>query len=310
MVDRTTMDPSDADLPVADPAGAAQDSVPLVPVGVDEADMMALPPDPATDPQAEETIAQPGPEQQSLDGSQPQAPADGVALPKRPGLKRDKSAPAPQRLPPPAPPAPPLDPSHQPTDSLSLMQLKKLVTDMPKVEPTPYAFEYEDAASFEVEIEEWFSYSVEEQAMLLKAQSSFVEEWVALEDGTLSNLAAYEQGEMDWVNAPPALREQLTCKLVSGLAQTDNKEMRLRNLEALVYIALGCWHETAGQPGTSTAEGEQEPSSPANAAGKPSSYVKSEVQIYWMRNGVQLIDECNGIHHIYDVARAACLREL
>ncbi|KKY25423.1 putative required for hyphal anastomosis [Diplodia seriata] len=228
------MDPSDADLPAADPAGAAQDTVPLVPVGVDEADMMALPPDPATDPQAEETIAQPGPEQQSLDGSQPQAPADGVALPKRPGLKRDKSAPAPQRLPPPAPPAPPLDPSHQPTDSLSLMQLKKLVTDMPKVEPTPYAFEYEDAASFEVEIEEWFSYSIEEQAMLLKAQSSFVEEWVALEDGTLSNLAAYEQGEMDWVNAPPALREQLTCKLVSGLAQTDNKEMRLRNLEALV----------------------------------------------------------------------------
>ncbi|OJD29089.1 protein required for hyphal anastomosis (ham-2) [Diplodia corticola] len=310
------MDPSAADLPVADPAEAAQDIAPLVPVGVDEADMMALPPDPATDPQADETVVQPGPdapEQQNLDGTKSQSSADGVPLPKRPGLKRDKSAPAPQRLPPPAPPAPPLDPGHQPTDSLSLMQLKKLVTDMPKAEPTPYAFEYEDAASFEVEVEEWFSYSVEEQAMLLKAQSSFVEEWVALEDGTLSNLAAYEQGEMEWIKADPALRDQLTRKLVSSLAQTDNKEMRVRSLEALVYIALGCWHETSGlektQPSASAAEGEQEPSSPANAAGKPSSYVKSEVQIDWIRNGVQMIYECDGIHPIYDVARAACLRE-
>lgn len=308
------MDPSAADIPVSDPAEAAPDNAPQVPVGVDEADMMALPPDPAADPQLEETAVKPGPdapEQQNLDGSQPQPSADGVALPKRPGLKREKSAPAPQRLPPPAPPAPPLDPGHQPTDSLSLLQLKKLVTDMPKVEPTPYAFEYEDAASFEIEIEEWFSYSVEEQAMLLKAQASFVEEWVALEDGTLSNLAAYEQGEMDWVKADPALRDQLTRKLISNLAQTDNKEMRLRSLEALVYIALGCWHETAGlETSTSAAEEEQAPSSPANDAGKPSSYVKSEVQIDWIRNGVQMIHECDGIRPIYDVARAACLREL
>ncbi|KAB2579805.1 Factor arrest protein 11 [Lasiodiplodia theobromae] len=307
------MDPSAADIPVSDPAEAAPDNAPQVPVGVDEADMMALPPDPAADPQLEETAVKPGPdapEQQNLDGSQPQPSADGVALPKRPGLKREKSAPAPQRLPPPAPPAPPLEPGHQPTDSLSLLQLKKLVTDMPKVEPTPYAFEYEDAASFEVEIEEWFSYSVEEQAMLLKAQASFVEEWVALEDGTLSNLAAYEQGEMDWVKADPALRDQLTRKLISNLAQTDNKEMRLRSLEALVYIALGCWHETAGlETSTSAAEEEQAPSSPANDAGKPSSYVKSEVQIDWIRNGVQMIHECDGIRPIYDVARGACLRE-
>ncbi|EOD49493.1 putative required for hyphal anastomosis protein [Neofusicoccum parvum UCRNP2] len=305
------MDPSAAELPAA--AEPAQpESVPQVPVGVDEADMMALPPDPATGLAADETVVQPGadaPGQQSLDGTAAQPPADGVALPTRPGLRREKSAPAPQRLPPPAPPAPPFESGHQPTDSLSLLQLKKLVVDMPKVEPTPYAFEYEDAASFECEIEEWFSYSVEEQAMLLKAQSSFVEEWVALSDGTLSNLAAYEQGEMDWCKAEPALRDQLARKLIGNLAQPD-KETRLRSLEALVYIALGCWHETAGlsktEPG---APAEGEPTSPANDADQPSNYVKSEVQIDWIRNGVQMIHECDGINPIFDVARAACLRE-
>lgn len=305
------MDPSAAELPV--PAEPAEDVAPQVPVGVDEAEMMALPQDPARDLTAEDSAVMPvsdAPDQQNLDGTKTQASGDGVALPTRPGLRREKSTPAPQRLPPPAPPAPPFESGHQPTDSLSLLQLKKLVTDMPKVEPTPYAFEYEDAASFELEIEEWFSYSVEEQAMLLKAQSSFVEEWVALEDGTLSNLAAYEQGEMDWVKADSALRDQLIRKLIGNLPQSD-KEMRLRSLEALVYIALGCWHETAGlsksQP---SAPAEQPPSSPANEADKPFNYVNPEVQIDWIRNGVQMIHECDGVQPIYDVARAACLREL
>ncbi|KAF4313635.1 N1221-like protein [Botryosphaeria dothidea] len=293
------MDPSAAELPVS--AEPAEDVAPQVPVGVDEAEMMALPQDPARDLTAEDSAVMPAsdaPDQQNLDGTKPQASGDGVALPTRPGLRREKSTPAPQRLPPPAPPAPPFESGYQPTDSLSLLQLKKLVTDMPKVEPTPYAFEYEDAASFELEIEEWFSYSVEEQAMLLKAQSSFVEEWVALEDGTLSNLAAYEQGEMDWVKADSALRDQLVRKLIGNLPQSD-KEMRLRSLEALVYIALGCWHETAGLS-------KSQPSAPAD---KPSNYVKSEVQIDWIRNGVQMIHECDGVRPIYDVARAACLRE-
>lgn len=302
------MDPSAVELPAA--AEDAQEMVPQVPVGVDEADMMAIPPDSAPILGAEETVVKPGQDAQNLDGTKPQVPADGVALPTRPGLRRDKSTPAPQRLPPPAPPAPPFESGHQPTDSLSLLQLKKLVTEMPKVEPTPYAFDYDDAASFECEVEEWFTYSVEEQAMLLKAQSSFVEEWVALSDGTLSNLAAYEQGEMDWCKAEPALRNQFTRKLIGTLAQSD-KETRLRSLEALVYIALGCWHETAGlsnaQP---NAPAEEVPTSPANDADQPSSYVKSEVQIDWIRNGVQMIYECDGIQPIFDVARAACLREL
>ncbi|EKG19624.1 N1221-like protein [Macrophomina phaseolina MS6] len=304
------MDSSAADL--AGPPDAADDAVPQVPVGVDEAEMMALPPDPARSLGGDDTAVKPAsdaPSQQNLDGSKTQSSGDGAPLPTRPALRREKSTPAPQRLPPPAPPAPPFESGHQPTDSLSLLQLKKLVTDMPKVEPTPYAFEYEDAASFELEIEEWFSYSVEEQAMLLKAQSSFVEEWVALEDGTLSNLAAYENGEMDWVQAEPSLRDQLARKLIGNLAQTD-KEMRLRSLEALVYIALGCWHETAGLCKTqSSASAEGSPPSPASDADKPANYVKSEVQIDWIRNGVQMIYECDGVQPIYDVARAACLRE-
>ena len=47
------------------------------------------------------------------------------------------------------------------SDSLNLMQLRKIVTELPKVEATPYAFTYSDAASLPEEIEEWFTYGVE-----------------------------------------------------------------------------------------------------------------------------------------------------
>ncbi|KAK7608678.1 hypothetical protein BKA81DRAFT_297942 [Phyllosticta paracitricarpa] len=288
------------------------EGVSQVPVGVDEAEMMALPSDPVRNIAADQDAVKPPldtAEQQVIEAiereAHPPAPNDGATLPARPALRRDKSAPAPQRLPPPAPPAPPYEPGHQPTDSLSLLQLKKLVTDMPKVEPTPYAFEYDDASSFAQEIEEWFSYSLEEQAMLLKSLSSFVEEWVALRDGTLSNLAAYEQGRMDWCKAEPASREQLVRKLVGTLSSSD-RDAHLRSLEALVYIALGCWHETAG---LSNLQDEEESSPPANDAEQSFNYIKSEVQIDWIRNGVEIIHECRGIQPIFDIARSAVVRE-
>jgi hypothetical protein len=99
-----------------------------------------------------------------------------LTLPGRPGLQRGNSVPtpAPQHLPPPAPP-----PDAPQTDSLSQSQLQSLIRGIPKVEPAPYAFKYDDASLFEEELEEWFSYSVEEQAMLLKAQASFALEWSA-----------------------------------------------------------------------------------------------------------------------------------
>ncbi|KAK8199988.1 uncharacterized protein BKA78DRAFT_243642 [Phyllosticta capitalensis] len=290
------------------------EAVPQVPVGVDEAEMMALPSDPVGNIGADEDVAKPPldtAEQQvieaieHLQAGNPPPPNDGATLPTRPPLRRDKSAPAPQRLPPPAPPAPPYEPGHQPTDSLSLLQLKKLVTDMPRVEPTPYAFEYDDASSFAQEIEEWFSYSLEEQAMLLKSLSSFVEEWVALGDGTLSNLAAYEQGEMDWCKVEPTTRERLVRKLVGTLSQSD-KDAHLRSLEALAYIALGCWHETAG---LSNLQDEEDFSPPANDADQSFNYIKSEVQIDWIRNGVKIIHECHGLQPIFDIARSAIVRE-
>ncbi|KAF2145988.1 uncharacterized protein K452DRAFT_355474 [Aplosporella prunicola CBS 121167] len=302
-------DPPVAEAPDAADAPDAPDAAPVV---VDEADMMAIPADPDQNLGGEEVV-QPdfdAADQQNiaLDGAKSALPGEGVTLPARPPLKREKSVPAPQRLPPPAPPAPAFEAGHQPTDSLSLMQLKKLVTDMPKAEPTPYAFEYEDAASFAAEVEEWFSYSVEEQAMLLKAQSSFVEEWVALEDGTLSNLAAYEQGEMDWCKAEAPRREELVRKLLDIIQQPD-KDPRLRSMEALLYIALGCWHETAGLASQTGETAERESASSTDSAGANSNYVKSELQIEWIRRNIQMIFECDGVQPIFDVMRAASLRE-
>ncbi|TKA63331.1 hypothetical protein B0A49_09492, partial [Cryomyces minteri] len=87
--------------------------------------------------------------------------------PKRPLMRREGSTPAPQPVLP-APDSYPPEPGD-PTDSLTLMQLKNLRAGFPKeAPPQPYAFEYKDAQSLPAELEEWFNYSLEDQDLLDK----------------------------------------------------------------------------------------------------------------------------------------------
>ena len=250
-------------------------------------------------------------EQQGLLLDEGASPADGsdgpsVSLPVRPGMHRDKSAPppAPLHLPPPAPPAPPPD-ANQANGSLSLAQLQNLVRDMPKVDPTPYAFNYEDASSFEDELEEWFSYSVEEQAMLLKAQASFAQEW-----GTFNGLnnATYEDGGLDWMKATRQQQSEFVQYLLGVIRQPDPVS-RLKKLEALVYILLGCWYESAGLPSSdsdSENEGQQRPS---NGDGHPAgTYDKSHQQVQLISRNVRLFIQVDGLPVLVDALRASCLR--
>ncbi|KAF2085716.1 N1221-domain-containing protein, partial [Saccharata proteae CBS 121410] len=222
----------------------------------------------------------------------------------RPTLKREKSVPAPQRLPPPAPPAPPLE-TGQPTDSLSLMQLKKLVTEMPRTEPTPYAFVYEDASSFTNEVDEWFSYSVEEQAILLKTQLSFSDLWISFVGVPYNGPSDYQNGDLDWCLALPQSREAFVRKLIGDLQQ-PSKDKRLQTLEALVYLSLGCWYETAGHR---TEEAAKSSEHEAKSPGSDSDLSQSQKQIEWIRNNIEMIFECDGLRPILDITRSACCRE-
>ncbi|KAF2878391.1 hypothetical protein BDV95DRAFT_624852 [Massariosphaeria phaeospora] len=288
---------------------------PLVPPVVDEAELLGLTSSeiPGMEEEAAEELDLPldTVEQQGLmlDDS-PNLPMRqdeaGQPLPTRPGLRRDNSppTPAPQHYPPPAPPAPPPD-ANQAADALSSMQLQQLVNNLPKVPATPYAFTYDDASSFEDELEEWFSYSVEEQAMLLKAQTSFAHEW-----GSFNGLngSSYESGEMEWATATSGQQTEFLQFLYRVIKQRDPIS-RLKKLEALVYVLLGCWHESAGIP-TPDGNGDADSQQNANSATSPSipTYERSGLQVHLIRKNVRLVLDSGGLQVIVDTLRASCLR--
>jgi hypothetical protein len=238
------------------------------------------------------------------DGDNRTAAGPPLTLPSRPGLQRGNSVPtpAPTHLPPPAPPAPP--PNAPPNDSLSLEQVHNLVRGLSKADPTPYAFTYDDASSFEEELEEWFSYSVEEQAMLLKAQASFALEWSAFNG---LNDTSYEEGGLDWNRAAISQHTDFVKHLLEGIKRKD-PVLRLKRLEALVYVLLGCWHETAGLQAASAdggiAPGRNSPTRDEHAT----RYQHSGQQTALVNRNVHLLIDCRGLQILVDVLRSALLR--
>lgn len=222
----------------------------------------------------------------------------------RPGLQRAGTVPpAPLHLPPPAPPAPP---PNQPPDGLNLQQLQNLVRDLPSVEPTPYAFTYEDASSFEDEVEEWFSYSVEEQAMILKTHASFAQEWIAFRG--VDNSSTYDQGELDWSKATQQQHVDFIRRLLGSLDQSG-PALRLRKLEALVYTLLGCWYETAGLSDTDSALDTTTRETARSGDGHSTgTYSLSNHQIQLIKKNVRLLVAQDGLQTIVDVLRSSCLR--
>ena len=141
----------------------------------------------------------------------------------RPQLQRNQPAPPPPHQPPPPP-------SPNPNDSLSLMQLRRIVTEFPKIDPTTYAFTYADAASFEEEIDEWFSYNDAEYKRLQRARDTFERRW-----RKFSN--------KPWLESQD--RQKFVEREVNGLHATDLRR-RCKSLQTVLHIVLGVWDETAG----------------------------------------------------------------
>lgn len=192
---------------------------------------MILPPSELTDTRSEDnTMPTRDTAEQLLQDPSALSHQDGIPLStgSRPPLHREASAPPPSQPPPPAPAPPEMSElSGNPTDSLSLMQLRRLVTEMPKIEPTPYAFSYQDAATLPEELEEWFAYHNEEKANILRAQSSFDAEWRAHNNQVFTD----DQDEsLDWRTTPIEKRREYMSKLVQGLGDTDLAK-RLRSLK-------------------------------------------------------------------------------
>ncbi|KAF2633530.1 N1221-domain-containing protein [Macroventuria anomochaeta] len=287
---------------------------PIVPAGVDEGDLLDIENGEPVEPVIEAEPADlDAPFDAPLDTAEQlvderDAGRAGTlpSLPTRPGLMRGSSAPtpAPLHLPPPAPPQQP--PPDAPSDSLSLSQLQNLVKagGLPNVEPTPYAFTYDDASSLEEELEEWFTYAVEEQAMLLKAQASFALEWSSFNG---QNEMSYAEGGLDWNRATQEQHKEFVGHLLGGIRAEEPTE-RLKRLEALVYVLLGCWHETAGLS-TTRDEGEKTEEQEDRAEGKPSAaYERSGRQVELILSNVTLLAGSNGVQTLVDVLRTSCMR--
>lgn len=280
---------------------------PIVPPGVDEGDLLDIensePVEPVIEAEPADLHAPLDTAEQLVDERDAGRAGALPSLPSRPGLARGSSVPTqpPLHLPPPAPPQQP--PPDTPADSLSLSQLQNLVKagGLPKVELTPYAFTYDDASSLEEELEEWFTYAVEEQAMLLKAQASFALEWSAFNG---LNETSYTEGGLDWNRAEEGQHQEFVKHLLAGMREEEPTE-RLKRLEALVYVSLGCWHETAGLPkereGDQVGEDEKEKKL-SNA------YEKSGRQVDLILRNVRLLADSHGIQTLVDVLRTSCMR--
>ncbi len=222
-------------------------------------------------------------------------------LPTRPQLRRDGSAPPPpQQPPPPAPPQQQNDDVGNTTDSLSLMQLKRLVTDMPRVEPIAYAFDYRDTQSFPEEIDEWFQYTGEDRNMVLQGKVMFEAKWENFTSETLVESG----GAPTWMRASDNERRAFIATKLSGLEDAD-LFTRVACLEAIVYVALGSWNDTAGlkDEGDSKIEAREE----GDESG--SIHELSSLQIQWMRKGVDMILACSGLQPIFNVFRRICEQE-
>lgn len=198
----------------------------------------------------------------------------------RPGLRRETSAPPPPQQPPPPAPPQPADASN-PTDSLSLQQLRQLVTDLPRFEPTAYAYTYNDTRSFPEELDEWFQYAEEERYMLLRAKQMFEDKWEEVHATRTDRL----DEPFEWVDVEEPTREKFVTEVVLRDLENPDSLTRITSLECLSYIALGAWGQTAGLE-NSEAEAEMVG---LGLSSSDTQYSRCQYQLSWIRKGVALL---------------------
>ncbi|PKY06789.1 transmembrane hyphal anastomosis protein Ham2/Far11, partial [Aspergillus campestris IBT 28561] len=258
-------------------------------VKADEVDQTGTDISPVSDDQLMEEVAEGIRKEQAshnapsdVSGNQP--PQTTTAA-RRPELRRDVAAPPPPLQPP--PPAPVQQASQRPPDSLSLAQLRQIVQEMPKAEQPAYAFDYADAQPFAEEIEEWFQYSEFDRIMLLGMKSSFEHRW-----GLFCERHHPSGPQSSWVDAPRDLQKSFISQIIDRLRNRDSAA-RIEALEIICYVVTGIWGTTAGM----VAEDYPENVPPHEAAEVPRA---KSLQIRWMENNVNLINECSGVGPIFE----------
>ncbi|KAL8798539.1 MAG: hypothetical protein Q9200_007751, partial [Gallowayella weberi] len=190
---------------------------------------------------------------------------------------------------------PPSEESGQfPTDSLSLQQLRRLVTEFPKLEPQAYAYEHADTRSFVEEVEEWFPYSEDEKYLLLRGREVFEKTWKRW----------HSRDGPRWMDASEESRRLFVRNVVDD---TRSQEKEVEAVECLSYLALGCWGDTAGQEEETRKDEAENVSDGDHRDGIPAAQsTRTTLQIKWMREGCEILAACGAFQGAFDVFRRMC----
>ncbi|GAB7365041.1 hypothetical protein MBLNU230_g5822t1 [Neophaeotheca triangularis] len=206
---------------------------------------------------------------------------------------------------PPAPPpqlpeqAPELN--QEAPDSLTLADLRRLRATFPesKLPPTKqlldfgqiYDFEYQDAQSFPVELEEWFTYSEDEEVKLRRCNQSFNDDWRATEMGR----------SRDWTDATEEERRKFIGECLGKLRPLGGGDEKVAELALLnlTYIALGAWEETAGKAGA--VELKEMFLGGMEGGGRLGEFEASSLQLQWTVAMVDSIRACNGLEKLFEL---------
>ncbi|KAG9255330.1 uncharacterized protein F5Z01DRAFT_49079 [Emericellopsis atlantica] len=213
-----------------------------------------------------------------------QGPVPAPPAPSRPGLQRNSLvAIEPMSLTP--APDPPSATNNNiavdgvPTDSLSLMQLRRIVAEVNRAEPLAYDFEYTDFGPHAEELDEWFGYQFWQWVRLNSCQKAFEWHW--------DNENATSAAEVPaWDDADNEVRTRFIRAAIGGV-QSNDAALRSASIGKLVYLVLGRWGDTA-MP---------------NATAEDTKSVASISQLRAIKAGVECLTSLDGLPVVWEALR-------
>jgi hypothetical protein len=166
-------------------------------------------------------------------------------------------------------------PQHAPTDSLSLMQLRRIVAGVNSAEPAAYDFVYTDMGPHAEEIDEWFVYQFWQWVRLNAAQKAFEWHWNQ-ESG----------GKLGWDDADHDTRAKFIQAAIAGV-QSDDAALRATSIGKIMYLVLGRWGDTA-MP---------------HATDETSRSIASISQLQAIKSGVTCLTSLDGLSAVWEALK-------
>lgn len=164
-----------------------------------------------------------------------------------------------------------------PTDSLSLLQLRRIVAEVNRTEPVAYDFEYTDMGPHAEEIDEWFTYQFWQWVRLNSAQRAFEWHWES---------ETADAAVRDWDRADDDRRVRFVRAAIAGV-QSNDAALRSASIGKLVYLVLGRWGNTANPMATVD----------------DCRSVASTTQLQAIKDGVDLLVSLEGLPVVWEALR-------